>query len=381
MMGIVFDTRRYGRMRVERAPSAEHQWQYLQDFENRGGIRIHMNRDGKYGTIEMAIKPTADQKKKLRSFIGAVGGNVDIDFMDENYNTTHSVSYEGVSPTRALSGITNFYDNGIKPEGNVSYSITRINESFNEQLDALSNNNARGVILNLGMPSSILIACGIENKPIRLYGAKLLSKAAKHNYDIRDLKNLPLHIATPIAVFKGVYEGAFAILTEVKIGDRNVLATLTVGKGGHDVEFNIVTSVYDKRKDSLVRWVNDGKLLYADKEKALNYFSVSAPIAEAQNDQELESATKIIQDFENPKLSEENYSINRDGIATDEMVAEANKELTESQKAAKVIADEIEKRIKKIAQNKELTFEQIELPSPIVGYRKQYLWGYMTSTP
>ena len=84
-----------------------------------------MNRDGKYGTIEMAIKPTAKQKKKLRSFINAVGGNVDIDFMDENYNTTHSVSYESVTPTRALSGITTFYDNGIKPKGNVSYSINR----------------------------------------------------------------------------------------------------------------------------------------------------------------------------------------------------------------------------------------------------------------
>ena len=93
--------------------------------ESRGGIRIHMNRDGKYGTIEMAVKPTAEQKKKLRSFINAVGGNVDIDFMDENYNTTHAVSYEGVSPARALSGITTFYDKGIKPKGNVSYSINR----------------------------------------------------------------------------------------------------------------------------------------------------------------------------------------------------------------------------------------------------------------
>ena len=106
--------------------TAEHQWQYLQDFENRGGIRIHMNRDGKYGTLEMSVKPTADQKKKLRSFIGAVGGNVDVDFMDENYNTVHSVSYDGVSPARVLSGITNFYDNGIKPKGNVSYSLARL---------------------------------------------------------------------------------------------------------------------------------------------------------------------------------------------------------------------------------------------------------------
>ena len=84
-----------------------------------------MNRNGKYGTIGMAIKPTAEQKKKLRSFINAVGGNVDIDFMDESYNTTHSVSYEGVSPARALSGITTFYDKGIKPKGNESFSLSR----------------------------------------------------------------------------------------------------------------------------------------------------------------------------------------------------------------------------------------------------------------
>ena len=43
--------------------------------------------------------------------------------MDENYNTAHSASYEGVSPARVLSGITNFYDEGIKPKGNVSYSL------------------------------------------------------------------------------------------------------------------------------------------------------------------------------------------------------------------------------------------------------------------
>ena len=85
-----------------------------------------MNRDGKYGTLEMSVKPTADQKKRLRSFIGAVGGNVDVDFMDENYNTVHSVSYDSVSPARVLSGITNFYDKGIKPKGNVSYSVVRL---------------------------------------------------------------------------------------------------------------------------------------------------------------------------------------------------------------------------------------------------------------
>ena len=44
-------------------------------------------------------------------------------------------------------------------------------------------------------------------------------------------------------------------------------------------------------------------MLYADKKKALDYFSVSAPVAEAQNNQELKSVTNIIQNFENPKVS------------------------------------------------------------------------------
>lgn len=381
---------------------AEHQWQYLQDFESRGGIRIHMNRDGKYGTIEMTIKPTAEQKKRLRSFIGAVGGNVDVDFMDENYNTAHSASYEGVSPARVLSGITNFYDEGIKPKGNVSYSLERTNEQFNSKLSALTEENSRSIVLNLGMPSAILISCGVDNKPIRLYGAKLLAKAKKHNYDINDLRDLPLYIAAPIAVFKGVYEGSFAILTEVKIGERNVLAALTVGKGGHDVEFNIVTSVYDKRQDSLVRWINNGRLLYADKEKALNYFSVSAPIAEAQNNQELISATKIILDFENPKLLEEkvldypstsapiadtldnqelnsvdkdttinpknqileqdSYSVNRDTttVATPELEAEANPSADVTKSLIDAIRKEIEAKIDLIVTKKDITFEEIE---------------------
>ncbi len=182
------------------------------------------------------------------------------------------------------------------------YSVQEVNDRFNEELAALTEENARERILNIGIPSPVLLACGIENKPIRLYGAKLLSKVRKHGYTIGDLKNLPLAISEPIAVFKGSMSNSFAILTELLIGDNNVLATLSVGRGGHDVDFNIISSVYDKRGDSVVRWVNDGKLLYVDKEKALDYFSVSAPLAEAQNNQELISTTKVIQNFENPKI-------------------------------------------------------------------------------
>ncbi len=66
----------------------------------------------------------------------------------------------------------------------------------------------------------------------------------------------------------------------------------------------LFSSVYDKREDSVVRWINEGKMLWLDKKKALDYFSVSAPLAEAQNNQEFISATNIVQNFENTKFEQ-----------------------------------------------------------------------------
>lgn len=192
-------------------------------------------------------------------------------------------------------------------------SVEQINAEFNKQLDSLTEENAREVILNVGMPSSLLRDYGVEDKPIRLYGAKLLSKIRKHGYQLNDVKNLPLALRSPIAIFRGSEVGSFAILTELRIGDNNVLVTLSVGKGGHDVDFNIISSVYDKRGDSVARWINNEKLLYVNKEKALDYLSVSAPIAEAQNNQELDSATKIVEEFDNAKYRvSKNAPFNRD---------------------------------------------------------------------
>ncbi len=227
------------------------------------------------------------------------------------YDDGANYGYRDTKNNRKLLDPVTYDDNGnviplserFNPKKeDIRYSLQETNDRFNAELAALTEDNARERIFDLGRPSYILLSTGIEDKPIRLYGAKLLSKLRKHGYDISALKNLPLAINLPIAVFKGSHEGSFAILTELKIKNNNILAALSVGKGGHDIDFNIISSVYDKRGDSVARWVTDGKMLYADKKKALDYFSVSAPVAEAQNNQELVSVTNIIQNFENPKV-------------------------------------------------------------------------------
>lgn len=183
-------------------------------------------------------------------------------------------------------------------------NIEAVNKRFNEQLENLTEANARETIFDLGMPSEVLTSCGIENKPIRLYGSKVIAKSKKHGYTPIDLRNLPKSLNNPIAVFSGSQMGSYAILTEIQIDGKNVLVSIIVGKGGHDVDFNIITSAYGKNSDNITRWINDGKLLYADKTRALDYLSVPAPIAGAQNNQELVLATKIVKEFENRNKEE-----------------------------------------------------------------------------
>jgi len=167
-----------------------------------------------------------------------------------------------------------------------------INNDFNEELESFAPENADSKIFNLGNPSDILLKAGIENKPLKLYGSKLLKKINKHGFNAIDLKDLPKAINDPIAIFKGNRPDSFAILTEIAINGNNVLASLEVGKSS-DVDFNMITSAYGKASEGISNWINEGKLLYENKEKSLDYFGTSAPIADAGSQGSTNKYTKI----------------------------------------------------------------------------------------
>ena len=182
-------------------------------------------------------------------------------------------------------------------------AIEATNNTFNKQLDGLNEDNANSVRLELGMPSAVLLSSGIANKPMLLYGNKVIKKAKKHGFSPKDLKDLPKAVQSPIAVFDGSKQGSFAILTEIKIDGKNMLVSLTLSREGN-VDLNIITSAYGKNTPSVINWINSGKLRYAGKQKALDYISTSAPIADATNNQEpYNSAAKVVENFENPKIS------------------------------------------------------------------------------
>ena len=197
----------------------------------------------------------------------------------------------------------------------------KVNERFNEELSGLTEENAQSKILYLGYPSDILLSTGIPNRRIALYGNKLIKKSKQHGYSVNDVKDLPNYVSDPVAVFNGSYKDGFAILTEMPINGKNALVSVDVRKGEVQ-DLNLITSVFDKNSKGILDWINNNKLLYADKEKALNYLSSSAPIADATSNQELLSATNIVKSFENPKIESENAgedSSSASGLARNDM--------------------------------------------------------------
>ena len=272
-----------------------------------------LNYDGVY------IKDLLDTGGRGYGLVGDIEGDIFISLVDKNQ----------------IKSATDNIGTFDGEDGDIRYSVGNadyfVNERFNEQLEKLTEKNADSTMFRLGYPDMILQSTGIPNKELRLYGNKLLKKAEKHDFNVKDLVDLPTSIQTPMFVFKGNHPDSFSIVTELKIRDKNVLVSIERNKDG-EVDFNLISSVYGKSGRGIVHWLNNGKALYVNKEKALDYLRISAPIAEAQDKgelnpsvstekalawqaalapiasatlkQELITATKIIENFENPPINE-----------------------------------------------------------------------------
>ncbi len=181
-------------------------------------------------------------------------------------------------------------------------SVKDIDAKFERDLSSFSAASADGVVFHLGRPSSKVRSAGVADKEMKLYGSKVLKKLKKHGFGIDELHGLTKAVRNPIAVFNNYGKsGHYSILTSLKTRDGNFLVTLSSGKS-EDANFNIVSSLFGKRHDSVVYWINHGYLRYVDKNKALDYLHLAAPIAAASDRKELSSAAKIVKSFRNNKL-------------------------------------------------------------------------------
>lgn len=263
-------------------------------------------------SAEVASHPQEDGLSKTK--IAQQRTNLaDVDYLDLDNVTKVVETFE--NPPLASEDLEISNDNQASEDNDeeVRYrsdELDEVSNRFNAELAQLTEENSDSTIFSLGMPSSELIVGGVSPKLMRLYGNKVIKKMKKHGFALSDLLDLPKAVAHPIAVFSTHRDGSHAILTELKTEEGNILVTLEVGKGGADIDFNLLTSTYGKSHGKVVQWLNSGKATYINKEKALEYLaSAPAPIAGAKQAQELSLATKVVETFENPELSEESNAI------------------------------------------------------------------------
>lgn len=222
-----------------------------------------------------------------------------------------------------------------------------INNAFNDALDKqIAGTLPKGYNYQLGKPSSALKFAGIEDLPIELSSRTLEVKSSKdyksnHPFDLNSVKNLPVAIQRPVAIFDSEYEdGRKVILTELKDGKgHSIIAVLGLRKlrGRNYAEVNSIISLYGK--DSSVRIANwfDSKnpnglgldknlCRWADTKKASEWLTNNASNVHSVG-LSLKRIAKVINSFENNQFSEENLLLKHnfgDILGNSEVIAIEN---------------------------------------------------------
>ena len=188
-----------------------------------------------------------------------------------------------------------------------------INKQFNDDLDEFERNRLLSSRkFNLGRPSPILMSAGLNGVSIQMTQSVLRKHLDKHNLKTDDLRELPEAIRTPIMVYEwGDKARNSVIVTSIPRGEERITTTIRLTRDGNKLNVNEISSIYGKSAERLIRDINTPKsefgkdnLRYVDKKQVLDWFAMEAPKASSQTQQELITATKVIENFENPPINE-----------------------------------------------------------------------------
>lgn len=205
-----------------------------------------------------------------------------------------------------------------------SINVEETNRKFNEDLQKqIDGTLSKGYIYQIGNPSAILRSAGIPDLPIELASNRLSDKSLQENhpFDLEEVKDLPKAIHNPLAVFRSAtHLNSNVILTELKHKGKNFVVALrtNIQRGKIEIrEINDIRSIHYKDSNrSILNWiVNDladyiAPNFYEDwfvpaKNKLLSKQQSNS----AEVRRELDLTAKIIQNFENPSINEEKFSL------------------------------------------------------------------------
>ena len=191
--------------------------------------------------------------------------------------------------------------------------LYELNDRFNNELNRqIAGDLPQGHVYDMGMPSEYLLSTGIARLPIRL-SAKILntkSNLERHAYDLETLRNLVYAIQKPWAIFSyGDRSKAQNMIIGIEDNGRQFLVGISINPTikGRVLEINSIRNVFPKNNHEWVNWINEGKLLRVDGKKEIQDIIAKLRMNPVAFDYvDLDNAAKIVENFKNPTIREQN---------------------------------------------------------------------------
>ena len=189
--------------------------------------------------------------------------------------------------------------------------IEDANAKFNEELIDFGEKKHVG-LLHLGKPMKILQVSGVNVEEMTISPSVLYKHLKQHNLVTDDLLDLARAVQFPILVYKhGESHPNIVVVTELDVKGSKLSIALKLDENGEVVEVSNVSSVHSKdaltelsRLSLLEDDVLRNNLRWVEKEKVSDWLGLPYE-EERQANPKLDSVAKIINEFENPTISEE----------------------------------------------------------------------------
>ena len=186
-----------------------------------------------------------------------------------------------------------------------------IKSNFNTELtEYIEGKLPKNHIFNLGFPGEILQNCGFpKEQRIELSGSHLefKSKLKRHQFDLREIKGLDIALQNPIAVFTyGDRTKSQNVIVNIVKDGKKFLTGIHFNQQKNGFEISSIRTIYPKENIEWLNWINQGKMIYGNKEKLqaliaqqrMNVADVNSQVVQSPlHEHCLESARNILQKF------------------------------------------------------------------------------------
>ena len=154
----------------------------------------------------------------------------------------------------------------------------KANEKFDAQFsaaasDVLSGREAPTKIIPLGHTSGVLEGLGAKNIPMVISAEAIVKAREKHGFSVTDIQRLPVELRDPIMVFKSDQKpNSMVMLTDLHSGRKTEgIAAVHFERNEGRILINRVASLGARDTENVKGWLEGGKLLYADRERAAEW--------------------------------------------------------------------------------------------------------------